>query len=168
MAKALPLGSYAGQGSTPPPTTGNLWPSAAGKFGTAVYEHDQGTTAQVYVRDNFLRQQGGKLFDGAQPALFFGNSESNAYGLVFVRVVNGHKHVVRQDPLTSTGSGPVNNATDLTPALTVDASAPAWSPDGKTIAFSTPSGVQLVASDGSGKVSQATTTPGIPAYRNAP
>lgn len=164
-AKALTLNGYSGSTSVPPPTSGNLWPSAAGTLGTAVYEHDQGSTAQVYVRDDNLRQQGGKLFDGAEPALYFGGDGPGSYGLVFLRVVNGHKHVIREDPTTSTGAGTVTKATDLTPSLAVDATAPAWSPDGKTVAFSTPGGVELVAADGSGQVSQATTTPGVPAYR---
>jgi hypothetical protein len=162
--KALPLNKFSGQNVGMPPTTGNLWPSAAGHQGKAVYEHDQGTVAQVYVRDDYIQQQGGKLYDGAEPALYFGDGESGVYGLVFVRTVNGHRHVIRQDPYTATGA--VNGkSTDLTPNLTVDASAPAWSPDGKSIAFSTPGGVEIVSSDGSGAISQATTTPGVPAYR---
>lgn len=167
-AKRLTLNGFSGRTAVPPPSSGNLWPSAAGPQGKAVYENDQGAVAEVYIRDDYLRQQGGKLTDGAQPALFAGGGDSSAYGLVFIRTVNGHKHVIRQDPYNAAGGGLNAKWSDLTPSLTVDASAPAWSPDGKTVAFSTPGGVELVPADGSGKVSQATSTQGIPAYRPAP
>jgi hypothetical protein len=165
VPKAISLGGYSGRGSVPPPTTGNLWPNTSGATASIVYEHDQGTAQDVYIRDDNLRQQGGKLFSGSEPALIVVGGTGNATKeVVLVRVVGGHKHIVREDPYGATG-GVSTKSTDLTPSLAVDATAPTWSPDGKSVAFSTPTGVEVVNADGSGKIAQVTATPGIPVYR---
>ena len=164
----LTLNGYSGYGSTPPPANANTWPAGGGKFGGAVYEHDNATSSDVYVRDNYLRQQGGlAIKDAAEPDYVLIGSSSTAEGapeVVFVREVGAHKHVFVQQIGTSTGGTP-SAARDLTPNATTDCTEPAISPDGKTVVFSTSSGVVTVAADGSGTPAFVTNTPGFPAFR---
>lgn len=163
--KTLPLGHYTGDNMPENPKTGNLWVNAGGPAGTSVYEHDAGAVSQVYIRDDYLRQQGGKIFDDAsQPAFFdtsvIGGTGPSQAGVVFVRVVNGHKHVFLAVQPDSGAWKPV----DLTPNATFDCTEPAVSADAHTVAFSTPSGVETVNADGSG-LKQITDKPGLPAFR---
>jgi hypothetical protein len=164
--KALPLGHYTGDNTPENPRTANRWPNAGGSAGSSVYEHDDGTVAQVYIRDDYLRQQGGKIFDDAAEPAFFdtsvsgGNTPDGTAGIVFVRVVAGHKHVfLAVQPATGAWK-PV----DLTPDAASDCTEPAISPDAKTVAFSTPSGVEMVNADGS-RLTKITDRPGTPAFR---
>ncbi|WP_194916843.1 PD40 domain-containing protein [Catenulispora rubra] len=164
----LTLNGYSGEGSTPPPAKGNTWPAGGGKFGGAVYEHDSATSSDVYVRDNYLRQQGGlAIKNAAEPDYVLVGTSSTSEGapeVVFVRQVGAHKHVFVESIQTSTGGAP-SAARDLTPNATTDCTEPAISPDGKTVVFSTSSGVVTVAADGSGTPAFVTNTPGFPAFR---
>ena len=165
----LSLNCYSGQNAVVPPAKDNKWPAAGGKFGGAVYEHDGLTSSDVYVRDDYLRQQGGLVIkDAAEPDYVLVGGSANSEGtpeVVFVRKVGGHKHVFVQEIRTSTAGG-AGAARDLTPTATTDCTQPAISADGKTVAFSTASGVESVAADGSGTPSSVTNTPGFPAFRS--
>jgi WD40-like Beta Propeller Repeat len=149
--KTLPLnGSPDPDGAVP--QTGNVWPNAAGHYGTTVYANAD--TGAVYIRDDYLRQQGGKLTKGSQPAL-----SPNEEEVVFVRSVAGHDHVLVEDFVHG------NHIKDLTPHATTDYTEPAWSPDGKTLAVRTPSGTVTLPADGSGHPAKVTSTVGLAAYR---
>ncbi|MEU7301383.1 hypothetical protein [Streptomyces sp. NPDC007206] len=149
--KTLPLnGSPDPDGAVP--QTGNVWPDAAGHYGTSVYANAD--TGAVYIRDDYLRQQGGKLTKGSQPAL-----SPNEEEVVFVRSVAGHDHVLVEDFTHG------NRIKDLTPHATTDYTEPAWSPDGKTLAVRTPSGTVTLPADGSGRPAKVTSTVGLAAYR---
>jgi WD40-like Beta Propeller Repeat len=134
------------------PQTGNVWPNAAGHYGTSVYANDH--DGEVYIRDDYLRQQGGKVTQGSQPAL-----SPNEEEVVFVRSVAGHDHVLVENFAHS------GHITDLTPHATTDYTEPAWSPDGKTLAVRTPSGTVTLPADGSGRPAKVTSTVGLAAYR---
>ncbi|GAA2042353.1 hypothetical protein GCM10009839_51360 [Catenulispora yoronensis] len=166
----LGLGSFSGEGENPPPMTGNQWPAGAGRFGAAVYEHDNGSSSDLFIRDDYLRQQGGlSIKDAAQPAytLVGGSSSDDPKPeVVFVRTVRGHQHVFVSSLETATG-GQASTPKDLTPNATADCTMPAVSADGKTVAYSTPAGVFTVSADGSGTAKQITNTPGFPAFRPA-
>ena len=164
--KRLSINGMSGQGAVPPSQTGNTWPSAAGHFGGSVYEYDAGDTHDVFVRDDFLRQQGGlAIKDAVEPGYVMvgGSGQNQGTGeVVFERRVGAHEHVF----IEAIGR---QNATarDLTPHATTDCTEPAISPDGKTVAFSTSSGVVSVAADGTGNPAFVTHAPGFPAFRAA-
>ena len=166
--KQLPLNHYSGDGADPLPTAGNVWPSANGSYGGAVYENDHGSSSDVYIRDDYLRQQGGLAIKGAsEPAYVLVGSTAGDGGtpeVVFVRKVGAYDHVFVQPLQTSTG-GSAAAARDLTPHATTDCTEPAISPDGKTVAFSTSSGVVSVAANGAGNPAFVTHAPGFPAFR---
>ncbi|MDH6137279.1 hypothetical protein P3T37_006711 [Kitasatospora sp. MAA4] len=148
----LILATYGGDNLPPNPVTGNDWPNVAGKVGDAVYANS--TTGDVYIRDDYLRQQGGVYTQGSQPAM-----SPDERTVVFVRSVDGHDH------LFANTEGPGKPAKDLTPAATTDYTEPAFSPDGKTIAVRTPDGVATLPADGSAAPKLISTTAGLPAYR---
>ena len=164
----LTLNGESGPSAVPPPKTGNLWPSGGGKYGSAVYEHDNGGSSDVYIRDDFLRQQGGlAIKDAAEPDFVLVGGSATTEGtpeIVFVRKVSGHAHVFVTTTQTSVG-GSNSTPRDLTPNVSTDCSYPALSPDGKTVAFSTPSGVETISVTGSGTPKQVTSVPGFPAFR---
>jgi hypothetical protein len=151
--KRLPLGGYSGPGTHVPPQSGNSWPDAAGSAGTSVYENAAG---EVYIRDDNLRQQGGALAAGSQPALAPGDEDS----VVFVRSVAGHDHLM----LSTDGDDGKRTVTDLTPGATTDYTAPAFSPDGSTVAARVPGGIATVPVRGGAPV-RVSGYPGTPAYR---
>ncbi|NUR60233.1 MAG: hypothetical protein HOV87_16465 [Catenulispora sp.] len=166
----LGLIGYFDPQEVPPPATGNVWPSASGKFGTAVYEHDNGSSSDLYVRDDYLRQQGGLVIkNAAEPDFVLVGGSASSEGdpeVVFVRQVNGHQHVFVSPVQTSTGGqSPVPH--DVTPNATADCSMPALSPDGKTVAYSTAAGVFTVSVKGSAAPKQVTDIPGFPTFRAA-
>ncbi|MFD9129423.1 hypothetical protein [Kitasatospora sp. NPDC059571] len=135
----------------PLPQTGNAWPNTGGDHGSAVYAN--ASTGSVYIRDDYLRQQGGKIAEGSQPAL-----APNAEEVVFVRSVAGHDHI-----FTERLDG--SQAKDLTPKATTDYTEPVWSPDGRTLAVRTPEGIATLPADGSKAPVLVSTYAGLPAYR---
>ncbi|WP_371480613.1 hypothetical protein [Kitasatospora sp. NBC_00315] len=149
--EVLSLGTESGEGVAPLPTTGNTWPSGGGAYGTTTYANSD--NGEVYIRDDYLRQQGGSLTNGSQPALSPAGDD-----LVFVRSVDGHDHIFEG----GAGDRPIR---DLTPAATTDFTEPAWSPDGLTIAARTPDGIYTLRVDGSDKPARVSTYTGLPAYR---
>lgn len=146
----LSLGNESDDNVVPNPMTGNVWPNGAGKAGTTVYANANG---EVYVRDDYLRQQGGEFTKGSEPAMSPDETE-----IVFVRSVGGHDHLFE----TATPTAP---AKDLTPNATTDYTEPAFSPDGKTIAARTPAGVVTLAANGSTAPKLLSGVAGLPAYR---
>jgi Tol biopolymer transport system component len=150
--KTLSLGNYSGEGSTINPTTGNAWPSGGGGYGTAAYENTH--NGDVYIRDDYLRQQGGVIAHGSEPALSPSGDE-----VVFVRSVGGHDHLFVKDLI---GNAP---AKDITPHATSDYTEPTWSPNGRTIAFRTPTGIDTIAANGTGAPVKVSGYTGLPAYR---
>ncbi|MDY0813482.1 LpqB family beta-propeller domain-containing protein [Kitasatospora purpeofusca] len=133
------------------PETGNIWPNASSKAGTAVYANaDNGT---VYIHDDYLRSQSDVLTKGSQPAL-----SPDGEDVVFVRSVQGHDHLFVQ------GLGD-KTAKDLTPKATTDYTQPTFSPDGRTIAARTPKGIVTLPVSGAAKPVVVTSRVGLPAYR---
>lgn len=150
----LSLGNESGENVKPLPKTGNVWPSGSGTHGSAVYANS--ADGHVYIRDDYLRQQGSAITKGSEPAAAPDEDE----GFVFVRSVGGHDHLFRETP--------GNNAaqfTDLTPNATTDYTEPAFSADGKTIAARTPDGIVTLPADGSKAPVKVSGYLGLPAYR---
>jgi hypothetical protein len=150
----LGLGHESGEFVKDLPQTGNVWPNAAGKYGAAVYANSD--DGKVYVRDDYLRQQGAAITQGSEPAPAPGDDE----GFVFVRSVGGHDHLFRETP---GDNGPVFK--DLTPNATTDYTEPAFSPDGRTVAARTPDGIVTLPADGSAAPVKVSDYTGLPAYR---
>jgi Tol biopolymer transport system component len=149
----LTLNPYAGEGSSALPTTGNAWPNAGGGYGTIVYDNTH--TGDVYIRDDYIRQQGGAIFAGSEPAL-----SPNGDEVVFVRSVGGHDHIFEESL-----SSAKHVAVDLTPHATGNDTEPTFSPDGTAIAFRTSTGVEVMPDHGRGAPVRLTTHRGLPAYR---
>lgn len=150
----LGLNGEPGGNEKPLPKTGNIWPNAAGSHGTAVYANSG--TGDVYIRDDYLRQQGWELAPGSEPALAPGDNED----VVFVRSVNGHDHLFVEH---SGNNGPTYK--DITPNATTNYAEPAWSANGSTIAARTPAGIVTVPADGSAAPVKVSGYHGLPAYR---
>lgn len=150
----LGLGHYSEENAKPLPQTGNVWPSAEGDHGSAVYANS--ADGQVYIRDDYLRQQGAAVAKGSEPA----GAPDEQEGFVFVRSVGGHDHLFRETP---GGNGPVFK--DLTPGATTDYTEPAFSADGRTIAARTPNGIVTLPADGSKAPVKVSGYVGLPAYR---
>ncbi|GAA2816422.1 hypothetical protein GCM10010441_46210 [Kitasatospora paracochleata] len=148
---ALSLGHESGDNVAELPQTGNLWPSGGGEHGSAVYANR--TTGQVYIRDDYLRQQGNAIGPGSEPAL-----SPHGDDVVFVRSVNGHSHIFE---LGLDGKP----AKDLTPQAAADYTEPAFSADGRTLAVRAADGVYTLPLDGSAAPTRVSDTPGLPAYR---
>lgn len=150
--KQLTLGNYAGPGVTPNPLTANNWASGGGAYGTVVYDNTR--TGEIYIRDDYIRQQGGAVTRGSEPALSPSGDE-----IVFVRSVAGHDHILVDD------LGHNGKVTDLTPHATTNDTEPAFSPDGKTIAFRAANGTYTIPANGSHGPVRLTTYVGLAAYR---
>ena len=147
------------QPDAPIPQTGDKWPSASGQDGAAVFENDHDSTSDLWIRDQNTRVQSGLWIKSAAEPDLVAYGGSSCAAVVFVRSVGGHKHVFLNS------LQPNAAARDLTPKATADCTEPALSPDGKTVAFSTPSGVETEPVDGGGPPTQVTSTPGFPAFR---
>ncbi len=153
----LSLNHVSGEDVPDLPQTGNVWPNAGGRHGTSVYANQ--ATGDVYIRDDYLRQQGFDLAKGSEPALGPDDGGDNGE-IVFVRSVGGHDHLFVEH---SGANGPTYK--DITPNATTDYTEPAWSPDGRTIAARTPQGVVTLAADGSQPPVPTSGYHGLPAYR---
>ena len=147
----LPLDPYSGPGVAANPTTGNNWASGGGPVGTLAYENTH--NGEIYIRDDYLRQQGGAVTKGSEPAL-----SPNAEEIVFVRSVKGHDHI-----FTSDTSG--QHVKDLTSSSTSNYTEPTWSADGKTIYFRTSGGTARIPANGGKLPVVASTYTGLVAYR---
>jgi hypothetical protein len=150
----LGLGHESGENIKPLPQTGNAWPSGGGTYGTSVYANSG--DGMVYIRDDYLRQQGAAITKGSEPAA----APVDDDGFVFVRSVGGHDHLFRETPGTN---GPTFK--DLTPNATTDYTEPAFSADGRTIAARTPDGIVTLPADGSKAPVKVSGYVGLPAYR---
>ncbi|MEY9949498.1 hypothetical protein ABH937_006611 [Kitasatospora sp. GAS1066B] len=151
----LGLGGYSGDNTQPNPETGNLWPNGGGPYGSSVYANSD--TGEVFIRDESLRQQGGPVTKGSEPAL-----SPDGEQIVFVRSVDGHDHLFE-----SANSGATATAKDLTPHATTDYTEPAWSPSGTTIAARTANGIVTLPANGSAAPTLISGYQGLPAYRHS-
>ncbi|MEY9877944.1 hypothetical protein ABH931_007468 [Streptacidiphilus sp. MAP12-33] len=142
-------GKFGSSGGPYLPPTGNAWPSGRGRS-TAFANAG---TGEVYIRDSLLRTVTTALGQGSEPAMSPSGDE-----VVFVRSVAGVDHVFEQSVR------PNSTATDLSFGFPQDATEPTWSPDGRTVAFRTPAGIDTVAIGGGAPV-QVSTVTGLPAYR---
>lgn len=152
----LRLNKYSGDHITANPTVGNAWPSSGSTpgytSGRVVYANSR--DGEVYLRDDNLRQQGGAVVHGSEPAL-----SPNGAEVAFVRSVGGHDHLF----VESLAYG--STARDITPHATTNYTEPTWSPDGHTLAFRTPTGIDTMPANGSKAPVRVSSYTGLPAYR---
>ncbi|MFE0461957.1 hypothetical protein ACFW1A_22185 [Kitasatospora sp. NPDC058965] len=151
--EVLRLGNYSDPYAAQLPQTGNTWANGGGNQGSSVYANTG--DGLVYLRDDYLRQQGGAVAKGSEPDLSADGRE-----VVFVSSVNGHDHLFAQDVRAQNSV-----AKDLTPGATTDYTEPVWSPDGAVVAARTAAGIALVRADGTGTPVLVSTATGLPAYR---
>jgi len=157
----LSLGGRVGEGIAPNPLTANSWPNSGGSIGSIVYDNTH--TGEVYVRDDNLRQMGGVLTNGFEPAL----APTNTYAVdetVFVRSVAGHDHIFEGQYETAAGKDGFV-VRDLTPQATVNYTAPTFSANGQTIAFSGVDGTYTVPVSGTHTPVRTSSYTGLAAYR---
>ncbi|MDH6130232.1 hypothetical protein [Kitasatospora sp. GP82] len=144
----LPLNAWAGE--APLPQVGNTWPNGSGNA-AIVYANTR--NGEVYIRDDYTRQQGGVVTKGITPAL-----SPDGEKIAFLRSVHGHDHLFE---MRLGDKAPK----DLTPTATSNYGAPAWSPDGKTIAAPRWDGVVTLPADGSAAPKLVSTHVGDATYR---
>ncbi|GAB2687899.1 hypothetical protein GCM10010442_00810 [Kitasatospora kifunensis] len=149
----LALNNYSADNVQPNPQTGNLWPAGGGAYGTSVYANS--STGEVFIRDESLRQQGGPVTKGSEPAL-----SPNGEEIVFVRSVDGHDHLFEA---TRDGANPK----DLTPHATTNYTEPTWSPSGTTLAARTANGIVTLPANGSAGPTLVSNYQGLPTYRHS-
>jgi len=157
----LTLGGEVGEGIAPNPLTANNWPNSGGSVGSIVYDNTH--TGEVYVRDDNLRQMGGVLTNGSEPAL----APTNTWGVdetVFVRSVAGHDHIFEGQYETA-GNRDNFVVRDLTPQATVNYTAPTFSANGQTVAFSGVDGTYTVPVNGTHTPVRTSSYTGLAAYR---
>ncbi|MFC1417909.1 hypothetical protein [Streptacidiphilus cavernicola] len=147
----LSLGNYFDEGVPANPTTGNNWADGNGGYGTVVYDNTR--NGEIYIRDDYLRQQGGAITKGSEPAL-----SPNGEEIVFVRSVKGHDHIFTSD---TNGA----HVRDLTPGATTNYTEPDFSANGRTIAFRSPNGSYTLPATGSHTPTRVSGYTGLIAYR---
>lgn len=152
--KPITLNHESGEGIPALPAGNNVWPSAGGTHGTAVYANT--ADGEVYIRDDYLRQQGSALTPGSEPAM----SPTDSQDIVFVRSAHGHDHLFLEH---TDDAG--RHLRDLTPNATTDYTEPAFSADGTTIAARTSGGIVTVPVNGSHTPVKVSGYVGLPAYR---
>ena len=156
----LTLGIEAGPGTVPNPLTANAWPNGGNAYGSIVYDNTR--TGEVYYRDDYIRQQGGAVTKGSEPAA--GSGIDSSAEIVFVRSVAGHDHIFEGTYGTVDGHfGFI--ARDLTPHATVNYTEPAVSPNGQTIAFHGIDGTYTLPATGTHTPVRTSTYTGLAAYR---
>jgi hypothetical protein len=159
-ASVLGLGSYAGPEVVQNPTTANNWPNSGGTLGSIVYDNTR--NGEVYVRDDNVRQQGGAVTEGSEPAAA---PELDGYDeMVFVRSVDGHDHIF-EGRYEIVAKAWTYATRDLTPGATVDYTEPAFSPDGRTIAFRGTDGTYTIPVNGTHTPVLTSSYTGLVAYR---
>jgi hypothetical protein len=151
-------------GGADAPTTGNSNASAANAhlnadlFSETAFQHKGASGDEVWVIDGYQREAiAVKLAAGSQPAVSADGAEIAYVG------TDGQIRLV--------ASSVAPNQTAHSTVISAGLSAPthlAWSPDGRTIAFSTAAGVSSIPTDGSevhsGTATVLTKTPGVAAY----
>lgn len=152
---AAPAAITVGGGVDTPalPQAGYTWPSGDGDGHSITFANSG--DGEVYVRDDYLRTQSGKVTSGSEPAI-----SPDARSVVFVRSVGGHDHLFVEQLQEQNAT-----ARDLTPDATTDYTEPTWSPDGRTIAARVTDGVATLPADGSSAPTRVSSYTGLPVYR---
>ena len=156
----LTLNHYSGEGVVPNPLTNNNWPNSGNSTaakGTIVYDNTQ--NGEVYIRDTYLRQQGGAVTKGSEPAV-----SPNGEEIVFVRSVAGRDHILEGQYETVKNKS-VFTIRDLTPHATTNYTEPAFSSNGQTIAFRAANGTYTLPVSGTHTPVRTSTYTGLAAYR---
>jgi hypothetical protein len=156
----LALAHGSGDKVTPNPLTANNWPNSGGSIGTIVY--DNTGNGEVYLRDDNVRQQGGAVTEGSEPALAPNSNWSEE--MVFVRSVAGHDHIF-EGQYETVGNETLFAVRDLTPHATTNYTEPTFSANGQTIAFRGGDGTYTLPVSGSHTPVRTSTYTGLAAYR---
>jgi hypothetical protein len=152
----LTLNSYFGEGIPANPTTANNWPNSGNSTaaqGAIVYDNTH--NGEVYIRDTYLRQMGGAVTKGSEPAM-----SPNGEEVAFVRSVAGHDHIF-EGQYTQHGF----TVRDLTPHATTDYTEPTFSANGQTIAFRAANGTYTIPASGTHTPVKVSGYTGLAAYR---